>query len=117
MLTKEQIQKVDDSKIARVDVPEWGGHVFVKTISGFARDQYEQSLIKMKRGRADADLTNQRAKFVVMVACNEEGNLLFNPNDADWLGNKSASAIHRIYTEAVRLNGMDDEAESELKKN
>ena len=41
-LTKENIISADDLQRERVDVLEWKGHVFVKTMTGAERDSFEQ---------------------------------------------------------------------------
>ena len=44
MLTKDQILKSDDLPSEEVSVPEWGGSVMVRSMTGYERDQFEQSV-------------------------------------------------------------------------
>lgn len=113
MLTKEQILNANDSKIEAIDIPEWGGQVFIRTISGTERDNFEQSIIKGK----ETDLTNLRAKFCVLVICDENGNRIFNDNHVSVLGKKSAAALDRIFDAGRKMNGMTDSDVKELEKN
>jgi hypothetical protein len=113
MLTKEQILNASDSKIEAIDIPEWGGQVFIRTISGTERDNFEQSIVKGK----GTDLTNLRAKFCVLVICDESGNRIFNDNHVSVLGKKSAAALDRIFDAGRKLNGMTDGDVKELEKN
>jgi hypothetical protein len=53
VLTKEQILSADDIKTETVLVPEWGGDVIVRGLSGVERDAYEMAVY-----RPDGKLTN-----------------------------------------------------------
>ena len=46
VLTREQILKADDMTTERVPVPEWGGEVLVKSLTGRQRDEFEGSMIE-----------------------------------------------------------------------
>ena len=52
MLTREQILQSDDLPCETVPVPEWGGEVQVRTMTGTDRDAFEASLIG-KEGRLE----------------------------------------------------------------
>ena len=41
LLTKDAILQAQDSKLEKLEVPEWGGHVFIKSMSGTERDNFE----------------------------------------------------------------------------
>jgi len=43
-LNKEQILRADDLKTEEVDVPEWGGSVRVRVLTGTERDAFESSI-------------------------------------------------------------------------
>ena len=45
MLTREQILGSDDLKRQTVAVPEWGGDVFVRMLTGGERDAFEVSAV------------------------------------------------------------------------
>ncbi len=45
MLTREQILQSDDLPRETVQVPEWGGEVQVRTMTGTDRDAFVASLI------------------------------------------------------------------------
>ena len=46
-LTKEQILEAQDIQREEVEVPEWGGTVYVKSLSGADLGQYEAALAEM----------------------------------------------------------------------
>ncbi len=113
MNLKEQILNAEDSVIEPVDIPEWSCTVHVKTLSGIERDRIEAEI---HSGDGD-NLVNLRAKMAVATVCDEQGNLVFTPDDAAELGNKSASALSKIFNVATRLSGMTEADVDELEKN
>lgn len=114
LLKKEDILSRDDSKHLDVEVPEWGGTVRIATMSGFARDRFESSVM----GRnGSVNHVNIRAKLVAACLVDEKGDLLFDEKDVVKLGNKSAKALDIIFAHAQKLNGIGDEEIETLAKN
>ena len=113
-LTKEQILSSETPlKIAEVVVPELGGSVHVRELSGHERDAYDQVLFEHKD-----DFRGVRAALCAMTLCDETGRSLgFTDAEADELGGKSGAAIDRIYEKAKDLSGLNDNAVEESEKN
>jgi glutamate mutase epsilon subunit len=64
------------------------------------------------------NIKNFRAKIAVMTVCDEKGNLLLEPGDADLLAkNISASRLVKIADAANKLNKVREEDKEELTKN
>lgn len=104
-LTREQILAADDSRIEAVDVPEWGGQVFVRMMSGAERDAYERAMYdKSKLGQLGE---NARAHLASLTVCDEGGNLLFSQKDVEALGRKSSAALERVVKVSQRLNKLE----------
>ena len=103
MLTKAEILATPDLPSEEVSVPEWGGSVYVKAMTGTERDCFEQSMIDAKK--ADAKL-NVRAQLAVRVVCDQQNVRLFTDEDAEALGNKSGKALDRVFDVAQRLCGI-----------
>jgi hypothetical protein len=114
ILSKEQILKADDNKTINVDVPEWGGSVIISTMSGFARDQFEGSLVGKNGG---TNISNVRAKLAAATIVDEDGNLLFTDKDVSALGKKSSAALDRVFEASQKLNKISDGDVEELAKN
>jgi hypothetical protein len=93
-----------------VPVPEWGGDVWVRTISASERDQLEMQWEKTKR-------VHFRARLVWYCACDEKGADLFQETDIPVLGAHSTAAITRICDVGFRLNGFTKTEIEELEKN
>jgi hypothetical protein len=113
VLSGKDILDADDILIEKVPVPEWGGSVCVKGMTGQERDKYEGDIIKSsagkKPGSAEYNLENMRAKLCSMTACDEDGKRLFSERDVRKLGAKSASALQRVFEVAQKLSGITDE--------
>lgn len=116
-LTKEAIKALDNTpRTEKVELPEWDGFIYVREMSAKARDAFESSTFVLdKKGNVDKNMANYRARFVVLTACDEEGKLVFSPNDAEWLGEKQAATVQKIYDAAQKLNSLP--TEEELEKN
>jgi hypothetical protein len=116
-LTREQILNANDLPAEDVEVPEWGGVVRVRALTGAERDAFEAAIIKVRGKRVDFHLENARALLVAMSVVDEDGNRLFSDEDVKALGRKSAAALDRVASVAMRLSGLTQEDLEELTKN
>lgn len=107
-LTRDAILSAVDVKREKVSVPEWGGDVFIATMSGTARDAWEQTLVVRKNGKSEPNLENMRARLVVACLVDENGERLFKDEDAVALGKKSSKVLERLAQVAQRVNGIGD---------
>lgn len=115
LLSKADIVSAEDLKTEEVKVPEWGGEVLVKTLSGTERDAFENSVAGIKNGKRRENYANFRARFVSHCMVDEAGNRLFvNDEDVKALGRKSVKALQRVFDKAQELNAMTDEDVEEL---
>lgn len=116
-LSRDAILAVDDVQYEDVEVPEWGGRVRVKSLTGRERDALEASMIVGKGKNANVNMNNLRAKLVGRSVVDEDGKRLFSDDDIAALGAKSAAALTRVYEVAQRLSGITQEDVEELTKN
>ncbi|MGF9711713.1 hypothetical protein [Paenibacillus naphthalenovorans] len=117
LLSREAILNVSDIQTKLVHVPEWGGDVMVRGLSGKERDAYEQSIISTKGQDVKMNLVNAKAKLVGLSIIDESGARLFSDADVEALGAKSGKAINRVYAVAAKLSGLSDEDMKELTGN
>lgn len=117
-LSKDQILEASDLKSEAVEVPEWGGSVNVRTMTGADRDAFESSMVtKDADGNRKPDMSNLRAKLVALTVVDDAGNRLFDVSDVDRLALKSAAALERVFVAAQKLNGLGAAAQEEAAKN
>ena len=117
ILDKAAILKAKDIVTEEVEVPEWGGSVLVKSLTGAERDSFEQSILIKRGDRYDANMSMVRAKLAAVSIVDEEGQRLFGDGDIKALAAKNAAALDRIFTVASRLSGISADDADELAKN
>ncbi len=108
VLSKDDILAADDLQQEVVDVPEWGGAVIVRGLTGAGRDAYEASIVTMRGQQQSYNMANARAKLLVRCLVDEEGRRLFTESEleADALGAKSGRVLDRLFAVARRLSGL-----------
>lgn len=114
MLSRDLIFGASDIRTEVVDVPEWGGSVMVRGMTGAERDSFERSMVEIKGTETKMTWTNMRAKLVCRTAVDGSGKRIFKDEDATMLGTKSAAAINRVFKVAQRLSGLADDDVEEL---
>ena len=115
LLSRDDILNADDSRTKDVPVPEWGGTVRVRSLSGKERDDFEASLQTRRGGKVKENISNFRARLVALCVVNENGERLFaGQGDVMALGNKSVAALQRVFNACNELNGFSDEDIEEL---
>ena len=116
-LSRDDILKPRDLKVEEVDVPEWGGIVRVRELTGEAMNAFQASLVRTrpngqpfrdKDGTPIVDVTNRTAKLIVWSVIDDEGNPLLSLADVEALGRESNAALERIADAAERLSGFNE---------
>lgn len=114
MLNREAILGADDLTRERVDVPEWGGEVYVAMLTGRDRDAFEAGC---QNDDGSKNWVNVRARLAVRCIVDEQGQRIFSDADAEALGRKSAAALARVFDVAARLNHLTEKDLEDLEKN
>ena len=107
-LSKAAILAANDLKLSdAVEVPEWGGEVYFKTLTGTERDAFEESYSQER-------MKQFRARFLVLSLCDEKGQRLFEDSDVAEIGNKSAIVVNRLFEAGWSHNAFTQEAVEQL---
>ena len=114
-LSRDKILKAHDLKLEKLRVPEWGGDVYLRPLTGKGRDAYEAGVYDVNTKKVRAE--NVRALLVSLTVTDEKGELLFSPGDIESLGGKSAKALDRIFTAAQTMNAVSDAAMADVEGN
>jgi hypothetical protein len=118
-LSARDILDAQDIRIERVEVPEWGGHVYVRTIAGTDRERYIESIREVirkgKKQEVNIILAESGAKLLQRTLCNQRGEQIFSENDITALGQKSSRALQRCLDVAAAINGLNEDAADEAK--
>lgn len=117
ILGKDAILSADDMKTIDIDVPEWGGSVRLRTLTGGERDKFESDSIDQRGKNNKMNLVNLRARLVGLCAVDEGGKRMFGDNEVSKLGAKSAAVLDKLFTAAQELNGMTQKDVEDLTEN
>lgn len=98
-LTAEQILNANDLSKVEVNVPEWGGTVFVRIMTVKERFAFETEHVNDRNG----DL---KLRIVAATICDENGTPLFNKKQLEALLEKSGVALNRVFFAGAKLNGI-----------
>jgi hypothetical protein len=109
-LSKQAILGANDLERKEINVPEWGGRVYVRTMSGSERDSFEERTLSQP-------YKDLRARLAVATVCDRDGVLLFGDDDVSALTKKSSKALDRVFAVATRLSGLSRDDIEDLKKN
>lgn len=111
-LTADSILTAEDFSYADVDVPEWGGTVRVRSLSGGQRSIITQRV-------RDNNTEDLEELLIVMACVNEDGGRIFTNQDIPALKKKVNSAISRVAKKIMEISGIGNAAEAvdDAKKN
>ncbi len=102
---------------APVSVPELGGRLHVRVLSGAERDAWEATIVETRGKDRVVNLRNIRARLAALCCCDAAGKRMFTDAQAEALGRKSARALERIFSAARKVNGLSEEDVEELAGN
>ena len=136
ILTRDQILGANDTKREKVNVPEWGGDLWVQSLNGHEKARYQQITTSMrqvsravpgtgKKGSArqtEAELiaeldTSQATIYLVAVgAVDADGIKFFGEGMMDEVGELNAEVLEYLAGKILDLSGLgqvDDEEDEE----
>lgn len=117
MLSKSEILSAADTASETVEVPEWGGTVAIRGMTGCERDAWEAWCFSKREEWGTAIGPNIRAAVLVRTIVDESGVRVFSEDDVESLGGKSGAVVDRLYGVAARLSGISAKDTDDLKKN
>jgi hypothetical protein len=108
ILNRDDIFAASDLPTVPVDVPEWGGRIFVRSLTAEEQDALQ---------RSEQGMENINARLVAYCAVDENGGRLFVDADYAALAKKSAAAMARVVVAIGKLNATTLEAREEIAGN
>jgi hypothetical protein len=93
-------------KTEEFEVPEWGGSVLLRELTGRERDKFESSMVERRGNNIRQNFDNLRARLISICVVNEQGELLFNKADLNRLGDMPAAGLDRVFAKCQELNGL-----------
>ena len=117
MLNRDAILNAQDFRTEAQKVPEWGGEVFLRTLTCNQAENYQEFLVNLQGDNGKLRLAGMRVKLLTMCLCDQSGVLLFSDEDMEALAQKDSAVIGRLFEAAKKLNAIDDDAGEEAEKN
>lgn len=114
LLNLEQILNTG-FKYKDVTVPEWGGDVRVRVMSGLARERFER--IQSDAAKSGQKIDNLRERIMIATVCDELGNPLLSEEHIPVLSSKDWTSLDEVFVVGLELNGMLANSVDEAEKN
>ena len=117
--SRDQILNFEDLSHEDLVVPEWGGMtVRIRELTGAERGAFYASVSNFSAstsGGTTVDVDPQRFQVALcaMTMVDGDGARLFDDNEVEMLGRKSARALQRIYDASSRLSALTVESMDE----
>jgi len=111
-LTAAEILAAQDIYTDEITVPEWGGRLHIRTMTGQERDTWEV----YAQGQMTSKVVNIRARLAAICVADANGKRLFTDADTAKLAEKSGAALDRVYAAAVKWNGLTNDEVEKLEK-
>jgi len=113
VLSINDIINAEDCEMIEADVPEWGGIVFLKVLTGKER---ESLFAKVNAAKNEGKYFSP--DLVAMCLCDQTGEgLCRTEGTIKAIRGKSSIVIERLAQIAVELNGLGDDAVENAAKN
>jgi hypothetical protein len=108
-LTRDQILAAEDLPRKLVEVPEWGGSVYVRHLTAQERVEWAS--------QADAPKGHTIASLLVLCLVDADGHHVFTKDDIPKLLEKNGVVVDRLAGEVIELNGLRARDEERILKN
>lgn len=121
-ISRQTALNAEDTVLEPVPVDEWekGAVIYVKSMTAAERGKFltDAQSFSQSKGKLNPNfLRESDALLVLMTACDETGELLFEKSDKAALMGKNASVIARIALQAQKLAGLTKDDLEALEKN
>lgn len=120
-LTREQIFSKSDISTKEIEVPEWGGSVYIRQLTRGEQDAYLKRQYGAAFMKQDPRARQQEIKgmslyghdtFLCACAiCDENGKAIFSQTDIAELEKKNGEVIGRLAKEIILFSGMAGDVE------
>ena len=107
-LTADEILAANDCKPVPVEVPEWGGTVYLRPMDGKNLQAWEEDMANRPMdGDRITKLDRVRGTLLQKTLCDAEGNLLFSGNGGiDELEKRNGAVLTRLTNQALRMHNL-----------
>lgn len=111
---RERILAAPDIQQERLEIPEWGETVLVRSLSGLEREALNTLVYEARRSNKPVPIFAAVAAFSMV---DEDGRRVFSDHDIGELAKHSSGALERFYDWQVKHSGIGDRAVEDAIKN
>lgn len=97
-----------------MNCPEWDLTLWVRTLTGAERDDFENMVSSAGSGGKSMDLRGLKVRLVQLTTVTEDGEQVFDAVDQVVLNGKSSRVIDRLFQVSQRLSGLTSEDVEEM---
>jgi hypothetical protein len=115
-LTKEMILG-KNPQLKEIEVPEWGGSVFIRPITLQEQATLADMGAKFERGSVVVRMKHVTLQLVRWAVVDGENEPIFDEKDVETLMGKTASAFLRLQDAILKYSGLTEKSREELEKN
>ena len=112
-LTRAAIRSANRTALKKVNVPEWGGDVYVSAIKANEFERFRDKIA----GNGQADKAMMIGGLVALIACDSQGKRLFTDDDVEEVSGYALAPLLRVFRAAMEFNNLSDDDVDELVKN
>ena len=105
-LSREDIKSARDVEVVRVEVPEWGGAIYISPLTVNGREKLMPEYEKV----SEDDTAGIKMLLFVATAQDKNGKQLFTYADIPWLREKRATAIDKAFEIAESKAAVTDKS-------
>ena len=104
MLTKASIMNAKDQPLTSVDVPIWGGNIYLKPLTLKERSGFEKQYFETDGTYKDSTDVNMILELLALMITNDRGVTLFTPKELKMLESKNAGVMKELFEVALRVS-------------
>lgn len=113
----DDILAIQDTKIVKIEIPDWHGHVYIKQLSAFEQDKFEAD---SRGANGGPNLQHMRARLVAAALCDKDGNKLIKDDGKSTIAKlslKSGAVLNYLIDRITDLNRITTEDLEKIAKN
>lgn len=100
-----------------VEVPELGGTVYLRIMSGAERDSFEAEAFHLNGKNVEVNRENFRARLLVRCLCDENGERWFRDDEVATVGAISSTVTVPLAERVSQINGISKADQEAIAKN
>lgn len=114
-LTREEVLTANDAGCEKVELPEWGGVVYVRKLSAAEFPEMEAII----QARKENKLSNKDGllNICILTVCDAEGKRFFTDDDKPELEKRTFQALQKCANAAMEVNGWSMSEQEDMEGN